>query len=87
MICWQDNNDVYVDENNQNLIVKLKEFEKPEKQVTVKDKLVTTGSTLGGICMLTGLSIIFPPNLILMVLFWDVVKSTAPIEYEAVIVK
>ena len=71
LICWQNNNNIYVDENNQNLIVKLKDFEQPEVQMTTKDKLTKTGNTIKGLIIFTGLSIICPIYPIFVMVFWD----------------
>ena len=47
LICWQNNNEIYVDEENQNLIVELKNFQTLEEKVTVKEKMgKITGSAL-----------------------------------------
>ena len=70
LICWQNNNNIYVDENNQNLIVKLKDFEQPEVQMTTKDKLVKTGNTIKDWSLFTGLSIICPIYPIFVMVFW-----------------
>ena len=54
LICWQNNNEIYVDEENQNLIVELKNFQVPEAQTSKKEnykKIITNIDNISAIIL------------------------------------